>query len=143
MKVYLAGAIDHVTPEFACGWRKQARTKLRAAGFEIGDPTEGKDLYAYQAGKKIYTKTQAGEEIVMPDMVKINDSDIILAEMSRDDIPYHGTSMELVYGHLLSKIVIVWGGCRAAWVIYHSEEIMESLDEAIDYIIRWWGNKRS
>jgi nucleoside 2-deoxyribosyltransferase len=126
---YLGGAIDKVDPEFSIGWRKKATAVLEPL-YKIIDPTAGKDLYAPGVNTDVYTPAQ----IVETDLDAIRKSDILLVEISRDDIPYHGTSMEIVYGRLWGKDIIVWGGCRSYWVRYHADHIFDTLEEAVEYI---------
>ncbi len=127
--IYLAGAIHHVPPEFAITWRRQA-TEALSNRYNILDPTADKDLYQPNVNTTVYTPA----EIVKADLDMIRLSDIILAEISRYDIPYHGTSIELAYGHQWGKTVYVWGGCRSYWVRYHSTQIFESLPDAIEHL---------
>ncbi len=128
--IYLAGAIDKVPPEFATTWRRQA-TKALEHKYRILDPTAGKDLYAPGVNTEVYTPKQ----IIESDLTAIKQADIILAEISRRDIPYHGTSMELAYGHQWDKKIYVWGGSRSYWIRYHSTQIFDELAEALDYLL--------
>jgi nucleoside 2-deoxyribosyltransferase len=130
--VYLGGAIDRVPAEFSLGWRKEATKILRENGFMVLDPTEGKDLY----DPDINTKKFSPEYIVNSDLEMIKKSDILLVEISRKDIPYHGTSMELVYAHQWNKQIFVWGDTSSYWVRYHATEIFENLYSAIGCILK-------
>jgi nucleoside 2-deoxyribosyltransferase len=133
--IYLGGAIDRVSPDFATDWRKKATAVLQEHSFIIYDPTAGKDLTKHKLDEKNYTKETAGKLIVHPDLEMIKKSAIILAEVSCIDRPYHGTSMELVYGHLWKKHIFVWGGCKSSWIIYHSDIVFITLDEALAHIV--------
>ncbi len=128
--IYLAGAIDKVPPEFATTWR-QAATRALEQKYRILDPTAGKDLFAPGVNTHICTPKQ----IVEPDLAAIDMSNIILAEVSRTDIPYHGTSCEIFYGYRSGKIVIVWGGCRSYWIRYHSTKIFDELADALEHLL--------
>lgn len=127
--IYLAGAIDKVSAEFALGWRREATEALQDR-YKIFDPTADKDLFQPDVNTTLYTP----EHIVETDLDMIGQADIILAEMSRKDVPYHGTSMELVYGQFWGKRIYVWGGCQSYWVRYHATQIFEGLADAIDHI---------
>ena len=124
--IYLAGAIDHVSPEFATLWRRYAARKLEKVGYHILDPTAGKDLKA----PSDYTP----EHIVETDKAMIDRSDIILAEMSKVNIPYVGTSMEIHYAWERGKEIVVWGGPRGYWIRYHAAKIFMNLGEALQYL---------
>jgi len=128
--VYLAGAIDKVSPDFALSWRKAAKERLIAAGYQVLDPTDDKNLFSGTANTTDFTPA----DIVETDLNMIDRADIVLAEISRTDIPYHGTSMELVYAMQAGKLVIVWGGCRSYWVRYHADCIFGVLEDALLYL---------
>ena len=131
LTIYLAGAMDKVPPEFAITWRLGAKTALTEAGHKVYDPTADKDLWNYECHTRLYTPGH----IVKSDLSMISKSDIILAEISRRDIPYHGTSMELVYAKQWQKRVYVWGGCKSYWVRYHADKIFETMEDAVSYIL--------
>ncbi len=131
--IYLAGAIHHVPPDFALSWRREA-TKQLDRYYDILDPTADKDLYRPDVNTSVYTP----EEIVTADLNMILKSHIILAEITRTDIPYHGTSMEICYGASQNKHIVVWGGCESYWVRFHSDVIVQSLSEAVDYLHKRW-----
>ncbi len=128
--IYLAGAIDKVPPEFATTWRRAA-TKALEHKYRILDPTAGKDLFAPGVNTDVYTPAQ----IVESDLAAIKRAHIILAEISRKDIPYHGTSMELVYGRQWGKTIYVWGGCRSYWVRYHATQIFKDMEGALVHLL--------
>ena len=128
--VYLAGAIDHASPDFAVGWRREATARLKAAGYGVLDPTIGKDF----SDPNINTTAYTPKQIVETDKAMIKRADILLVEMSRDDIPYIGTSMEILYAWERGKEIIVWGGSESYWVRYHASRIFKTLSEALDYI---------
>jgi nucleoside 2-deoxyribosyltransferase len=128
--IYLAGAIDKVPPEFATTWR-QAATKTLEYKYNILDPTAGKDLFAPGVNTEIYTPQQ----IVESDLAAIMRSDIILAEVSRTDIPYHGTSMEIAYAYNQGKTIYVWGNCRSYWIRYHATQIFDELADALEHLL--------
>jgi len=128
--IYLAGAIDKVPPEFALTWRRQATEALQHK-YKILDPTADKDLFQPDVNVSVYTPAQ----IVEPDLDMIRTADIILAEISRKDIPYHGTSMELAYAHQWGKLIYVWGGCQSYWVRYFATEVFSNLDAAIAILL--------
>ena len=130
--VYLAGAIDHASPDFAVGWRREATERLEAAGYKVLDPTIGKDF----SDPNINTTAYTPKQIVETDKAMIKRADILLVEMSRDDIPYVGTSMEILYAWERSKQIVVWGGPKSYWVRYHATKILDTLPEALAYIER-------
>jgi len=128
--IYLAGAIDKVPPEFATTWR-QAATKVLEGRYRILDPTAGKDLFLPNVNTDYYTPAQ----IVESDLAAIKKSDIILAEISRTNIPYHGTSIEISYAHQWGKSIYVWGGCQSYWIRYHATQIFDELADALEHLL--------
>jgi len=132
--VYLAGAIHHVPPEFALEWRRQATEALKRY-YRILDPTADKDLYQPDVSVSVYTP----EQIVTSDLKMIKKADIILAEISRTDLPYHGTSMELSYAYQWGKTIYVWGGCQSYWVRYHATQIFDNLADALSHLLNGSG----
>ncbi len=128
--IYLAGAIDKVPPEFATTWRQKAKEVL-SEQYRVLDPTFGKDLFMPGANSVVYEP----REIVEPDLAAIRSSDIILAEISRKDIPYHGTSMEIAYSYQWGKRIYVWGGCKSYWVRYHATQIFKTLEDALEHLL--------
>lgn len=128
--VYLAGAIDRVSPEFAMSWRREATKRLEAAGYQVLDPTQDKNLEHPDVNTTLYTP----EQIVEADKAMIDKADIILAEISRPDIPYVGTSMEILYAWERGKKIFVWGGSRSYWIRYHAHFIFQDLTDALEYM---------
>ena len=128
--IYLAGAIHHVPPEFAITWRRQATDALKDR-FKILDPTANKDLYQPDVNTSVYTP----EQIVTADLDMIFMADIILAEISRTDIPYHGTSIEIAIASNMGKLVLVWGGCRSYFIRYYASKMFDTMPDAISYLL--------
>lgn len=128
--IYLAGAIHHVPPEFAVTWR-QAATQALQDHYRVLDPTADKDLYQPDVNTTVYTP----EQIVKADLKMIDMSDIILAEVSRRDIPYHGTSIEIATASNWGKQVYVWGGCQSYWIRYYATQIFEALPDALEHLL--------
>ncbi len=132
LTVYLGGAIDKVPPDYALGWRGRATAFLTVNGINVLDPTRGKNLHDPHVSTTVYTP----EFIVESDLKDIDMADILLVEIDRTDIPYHGTSMELVYAYQKKKKIFVWGSCNSYWVRYHATNMFVELDTALEYIIR-------
>ena len=130
--VYLGGAIVGVTPEEARGWRQEAASILNMAGFEVLDPTEGKDLE--------HPALYSAEEIVETDLSMVEKADILLVEVKRRDIPYIGTAMEVRHAWQNGKTIMVWG-CREPgyWLQYHATYMFGELNEAIAFILNTFG----
>ena len=121
--IYLSGAIDHVTEEEAAGWRDAATRKLEERGYRVLNPLkiEGRE-------------GMTDEQIILADLKMISKADALLVEMTRDDIPYVGTSMEIAYAWTLRFLpVVIWGKPKSIWARYHGP-IAPTLDRAIDLV---------
>ena len=129
--IYLAGPIHHVTPEQAMGWRKQATETLKPYGYEILDPTKGKDLY----DPDVNTKTYTPRYIVNTDISMVDKSDILLVDISHF-VPMIGTSMEMRDAWLKKKVIITWGEINkeSYWVRHHATSMYDRLDEALYFL---------
>jgi nucleoside 2-deoxyribosyltransferase len=69
-------------------------------------------------------------EIVENDLIAIRKSDIVLANLWKDDQPYFGTSMEIMYAHTIGvPVICVFKGSHP-WLTYHSI-VVDTLEEAV------------
>lgn len=127
--IYLAGAIHHTSPDFATKWRQDVKEALQER-YNFLDPTADKDLNIPGVNETYYTP----EQIVTADLDAIDKADIVLVEVSRTDIPYHGTSMEIFYASNSGKTVYVWGGCKSYWVRHFADRIFDNLRDAVEYL---------
>ncbi len=127
-KVYLAGAIDGQPEEKVKSWRSQAADCLTKNGFEVIDPTAGKDLSA----------TYDPNDIVETDLANVERADIILCEMNTPGHAYIGTAIELRKAWEYGKPIICWGTAnRCSYFLqYHALFLMDTLDEALNAIIK-------
>ena len=129
--VYLAGPIHHVSPEQAMGWRKKATEILKPWGYEILDPTAGKDLY----DPNVNTRTYTPRHIVETDIGMINKADILLVDISHL-VPCWGTAMEIRHAWTKGKTIITFGAANkeSYWIRYHATSMYGRLDEALYYL---------
>ncbi len=132
VSVYLAGSIEYVNNDYATSWRKIATKKLQKAYkyCKIYDPTKN----LVEKRKVSSTKSQS---IVEQDFADISESDILLVEMNRNDVPYIGTSMEIRYAFDHHKQIIVWSehNANSFFLKYHANIIVPTLDQAINQTI--------
>lgn len=134
MKVYLAGSIEGLTPDEACGWRK--KTKRYLDGIDIYDPTN--HIAAYLKNEIITAgKVRQDGKIFAQDLYHLRGSDVMLIRFNRPSI---GTLIELGMAYMTGIITII------AFDV--TEELKnhpftrgtvsvfcEDLEEALDYIV--------
>ena len=122
MKVYLAGPIFQCEDHECMDWRLKAKQELR--DFEVIDPI--KRDYRGVEGENY-------KRIVEEDKELIENSDILLVNQVKLSV---GTSMEIFYAWQKAKRVIGISpnGQNSPWLVYHSEKILQSLDEVVSYI---------
>ncbi|MGI6495883.1 MAG: nucleoside 2-deoxyribosyltransferase domain-containing protein [Kiritimatiellia bacterium] len=129
--VYLSGPIMDERDDGAIVWRNEAKEKLSDL-FDILDPMRRnfKDR-----------EVDSANEIVEFDLQDVRDADILLVNYSRVSI---GTSMEVFYAaHDLGKFVVAFSpfpfkDC-SPWMVRHCTKILPSLDAAVEYIRKNFG----
>lgn len=100
IKVYLAGAIDGVPPEYAEGWRRRATELLTQCGIETINPLD-------------LDKPGSGG-IIGRDLDAVTKADILLVEMDWPGHAYVGTAIEVFWarralGGRAAAPVVIWG----------------------------------
>ncbi|NSW84091.1 MAG: nucleoside 2-deoxyribosyltransferase [Syntrophothermus sp.] len=128
-KVYLAGGIDGLSREQATCWRQRATEVLQNKGFEVIDPTHGRDM------EMVYDP----REVVGSAFANVDSADILLVEMNTPGHAYIGTAIEIRRAWEQGKPIICWGTAnRSSYFLrYHATEISETLEEAIDRVVAW------
>lgn len=123
MKVYLAGPIFGCSDAETFDWRRKAKTKL-ASFCEVIDPSD-RDYRGRE--------NENAAEIVASDKRDIGQCDVLLAHLGR---PSAGTSMEILYAHMLGKLVlsVVPMGPVSPWIKAHSSRVFRSIHEAFGVI---------
>jgi len=84
------------------------------------------------------------KEIVERDLRDIDRAEIVLAEMTQEDHPYIGTSMEIMYAAEVRKIpIVVWTTHLKDhfWIKKYACRTYSTVEEACKYIKEFWGTK--
>jgi hypothetical protein len=122
MRTYLAGPIADCTDEEMHDWRDEAAARL-----SVLDPTirdyRGRELENVQA-------------VVEGDKDDIDQCEYMLAYCPKPSV---GTSMEILYAWQRGQRVVVVvppGSPISPWLVYHSHLLVDSLDRAIDWIMK-------
>jgi nucleoside 2-deoxyribosyltransferase len=139
--IYLAGSGSR-NPQYALYWRGKAKNLL--PDFETISPFRDKNIRDMYKGEK--EQYQWGEytpqEIVERDLNDIQKSDLVLAELVYDDYCYFGTASEMVYAKLFRKPFIAFSDKHYIknhyWIRYHSVKILDTLEDACEYINKYW-----
>lgn len=104
--IYLAGPMEHVSAQDAKGWRSTVTAIFQEYNRNYGstiinvlDPTRRVHNFEKRYMKRIFEL----------DLRDIQESDIILVNLDRPEIPKHGTAMEVFYAsHTLRKPVVAF-----------------------------------
>lgn len=125
--VYLAGPINGCSDSEAKDWRADATRLLKAAGCRVLDPMR---------------RDYRGQEMLnAPRLVEGDKRDIcecgyVLVFAAR---PSWGTAMEILYAHERGRRVVAVvpeGVTISPWLSYHTTEIVRTIVDATDAIIR-------
>jgi nucleoside 2-deoxyribosyltransferase len=124
VKIYLAGPIFQTGDDECKLWREDAIARL--TGHELFNPM----IRDYRGATDDHVA-----EIVEEDKRDIDTCDMLLVNHTRPSV---GTSMEIIYAWERGKRIITIAHSRevSPWLIYHSERVFKSLDEAIEFINR-------
>lgn len=130
--VYLAGPITNLPIEEAAAWRREAKTKLEAAGIRALNPLREKDLNDPNVNTNLDHR-----EVVERDLQDIQNSSIVLVDF-RKNVNIIGSAMEIAYARMWGKKIFVFGQAyrKHYWVRYHVDRFFDTLDEALEAIVR-------
>lgn len=123
--IFLSGAMDYVG-DYAKNWRRSAKDALEFLGYKIYDPTSIPE----EPG-------MSPEEVARKNIFMQERSDILLVEYLIPDRAYIGTDFELAWAKIHGQPTIVMCADKhksRVYMQYMSTKIVDSLEEAIDYI---------
>lgn len=128
-KVYYARAMDEIAAKSIREDDKIVREKLDELGFELANPFQGR-----------LTRVDRSEELVKNNSSLLQDSDLLLANLSISGYTYVGAVFEIVEAaHLDIPVILVVGGTsldKRYYFQHCSEFIARSMVEGLDYIER-------
>lgn len=149
--VYLAGLISTDFP-VSLAWRDKAALVLEEAGFEVRNPLAGKgNLKCITADGGITTTVTSNKSIILRDRRDVRESDIILVHLETfgSTRPLVGTIVELGWAWE-DQTPVVAVALEENYLMRKHPFISEcvsqywkTLEEAVDYIIRYYGTKPS
>jgi nucleoside 2-deoxyribosyltransferase len=121
MKPYLCGPINGCTDEECRDWREEAKKRF---------PNSIDPMRRDYRGKEI---THV-DEIVELDKKDVDECDCLLVNHPQPSV---GTSMEVLYAWQQGKYIVVVcpeGVKQSPWMIYHSNHIVHTFEEAYDLL---------
>jgi len=147
--VYLAGFISTDYPG-SIEWRERVTPVLEQAGFEVRNPLAGKgNLKCVTSDGGITTTVTSNKSIVLRDRRDVRESDLILAHLENfgSPRPLVGTIVELgwAWDDQTPVVAVAWQENdlmrKHPFISEFVSQYWETLDEAVDYIIRYYGTK--
>lgn len=132
MKIFFSRAMDELNAESIVLLDETIERKLDKVGFTLVNP------YTVQDSRR---RSISGiEGIVESDLRLLAEADVVLADMSIRDRSYIGVVGELFRSFSLGKPSYVWvaesGNHKRPWLQYHASGIVETMDEAIELMVR-------
>ncbi|MFQ6051347.1 MAG: hypothetical protein ACE5K4_06600 [Candidatus Hydrothermarchaeota archaeon] len=108
---------------------KYFQKKISELNFEIINQLD----LDYRDIENFYGEKDFAKRIVMHDISKLMDSDIVIA---LGEIPSWGTSMEILISKLLGKKVIffVKENVRSPWPVYFSDKLVRGEKELFEFL---------
>jgi nucleoside 2-deoxyribosyltransferase len=123
--IYLCGGINNLSDSECKDWREWTKFQLKDQ-YEFLDPMR-RDYRGREA--------ESVKEIVELDKLDIDQSDVLLVNANR---PSWGTAMEIMYAfgdpRAIDILIVCDSDKPSPWLIYHSDKIFKTFDEAIEFL---------
>jgi nucleoside 2-deoxyribosyltransferase len=138
MNLYLAGPITGCTYKGATNWRASFAERAQELGYNVYSPMRGKEHLSRVRRLRPHgydNPTSTDKAIMRRDSFDVRRSDVIVANLKGATIVSIGTVMEIGWGYLLGKFVIVVMGHDDkvhdhAFVEQAASIIVETLEDA-------------
>lgn len=141
MKVYIAGKISGYSYDEVVNYFKQTADRLEKIGYETMHPMLGKSALRTEIAMKSegYGNPEStNHAIIERDRWMVENSDIILCDLTMANRVSIGSVMELAWAEYLHKLVIVVmensNIHRHAFVLEAADVIFETIEEAFVYL---------
>jgi nucleoside 2-deoxyribosyltransferase len=121
MKIYLCGPINGCTDEECKDWREAAKKRFPDTLDPMRRDYRGRE-------------SECVAEIVELDKKDIDECDCLLVNHPKPSV---GTAMEVLYAWERAKFIVVVvpkGDKLSPWMIYHSDFVVESFEEAYKHL---------
>ena len=137
MRVYLSGPIAGLTYDEANAWRQDVEDKFALSGVKTINPLRGR-FFSHADDE-----TFDANEIVFRDLKDVQDCDLMLVSMPKQDRPSIGTICEIwhAYAVLHKPTILVTDDERFTkhpWIKVAVTKIFSSMDDAVKYIVERW-----
>ena len=126
IKVYLCGPIYGLNHDEKHKWRQEVFSILNKNDFMLLSPM-----------RRNFRENElhSQNEIVQLDKADIINTDILLVNATK---PGWGTAMEILFGFIHHKVIVSFTNKpfkeTSPWLAFHSTRVVETLDEACNYI---------
>jgi nucleoside 2-deoxyribosyltransferase len=138
MNLYLAGPITGCTYRGATDWRKTFAARAQELGYNVYSPMRGKEHLSRVRRLRPHgydNPTSTDKAIMRRDSFDVRRADVIVANLAGAKIVSIGTVMEIGWGYLLGKFVVVVMGNvdqvhSHAFVEQAASIIVETLEDA-------------
>lgn len=134
--IYLAGPIENASIHDMTWWRGKIKTELEFTEATFLDPTRREPVHEQMRYSLTgNSKRNLYNQILTQDLMDIDRSDIIFANIRSEDGRGIGTAMEIMYAHMKRIPVIAWSGEKDQHHPFYESLITEKhfhLDEAIE-----------
>lgn len=130
IKVFFSRAMDGLEPEKVKAHEMKISSALNSLGMSVSNPYKTEDARR--------TCISGISEIVDDDLVMLEDSHIVLADLSIPGRSYVGALFELAHAYKHGKQIYVWvgdsGNEKRIWLRYYSTAIRKTFDEIADIL---------
>jgi len=137
IRIYLCGPIYGISDKSSVTWRELAENYFSGIHKNIDGKKEYIQILNPLRRNFRDNELFSQNEIVQLDKADIINSDVLLVNGIK---PGWGTAMEVLFGYEHHKIIVTFTGSilenTSPWLAFHSTRILETLDEAMKYIIK-------
>jgi hypothetical protein len=127
MKLYLCGPINGCTDEECIDWREAAKKRFPNSIDPMRRDYRGRESFSGRESTHV-------DEIVELDKVDVEEADALLVNHPNPSV---GTSMEVFFAWTFGKYIVVVcpeGVTQSPWMIYHSDHIVHTFEEAYNLL---------
>lgn len=108
--IYTIGPIEDCTLEHMTGWRREVNDYMEELGIPVFDPTRRMTFHDQMDGltQDTYRNLNICKRIFKQDLQEVSNSRVVIADVRRSSGRGTGSSCEIMFSHMLNKIIILW-----------------------------------